>query len=518
MMATSNDSLSALNEVRGFQKPDDLGIGEWLWGALQGDFNPERTGGQIGFDMVLSLFPVVDTILDLRDLVANIRQYRKDPSNKLTMFFIATTVVGFIPEIGTVVKSALRLVWVYLKPLIKHANDFTNTSNLIAATNRACDFALPRLTEYLQHSHVAKWATKGKIPDIYKFISKNIRETGQKINSAILKQQLSEKCDALRDLLKKIRPIVPARIGTQIDETLKSIDEFQRLARECIQDYVQPVKTVLKVLAKRLDDHAWRVEIHRTNRGWIAPISEVGSAKLINAKPPAWVKPIKGAMDFPPLKLKPEALESLMKNYPDHPQLPPQVVVTFSRRGTKMRPDNIAGPQKLYRIIDPTNEGAGIFWMSEAEFKATKSLDEWRRKFAVKPEWNQNGWFVEYEVQAGETLAVWRGSAASQELVGTNHYLEGGAEQIVFFPGKRDEMHTVMPRVDPETGLDVRDYSGNLDRRVEFTDVAGERAPAKLRKQITDTHIKGPTATGWGATDYSPEEANRIILNLPVNS
>lgn len=516
-MTTGDQTLNALNEVRGYEKPEELGIGEWIWGALQGDFNAERTSGQIGFDMVVSLIPVVDTILDLRDLFANIREYRKDPDNKLTMFFIATTVVGFFPEIGTVAKSALRLVWVYLKPLVKHADDFTNASKLVAATNRACDAALPRLTEYLQHSQVAKWATNGKIPDVYKFISKNIQKAGEKLDPATLKRLLGEKCDALRALLKKIKPFVRPYIRKDVEDFLNNIDEFQKGVSNFIHDFAQPVRTVLKVIAKRLDDQAWRVEICRTNRGWIAPISESGSAKLINAKPPPWVKPINGALDFPRLKMNPNALESLMKNHPDHPQLTSTTVETFSSRGTRMLPDHIVGPQKLYRIVDPTNEGAGIFWISEAEFKATKSLDEWRRRFAVKPEWNQNGWFVEYEIPAGETLAVWRGPAASQKLGGTNHYLEGGGEQIVFFPGKRDEMHTVMPRVDPETGAEIIDYAGNLDRRVEFTDVAGEKAPAKLRKQITDPRIKGPFETGWGATNYSPEDAKRIILNLPVS-
>jgi hypothetical protein len=516
-MATSDQTLSALNEVRGYQKPDDVGIGEWIWGALQGDFNPDRTNGQIGFDMGVSLVPVVDTILDLRDLVANIRLYRKDPDNKVTMFLIATTAIGFIPEIGTVAKSGLRLVWVYLKPLIKHADDFTNVSKLVALTNRACDLALPRLTEYLQHNQIAKWATRGKIPDVYKFISKNIRAVGDKIHPAVLKRLLNEKFDALRALFKKIRMIVRPYIRTELDDILKSLDEFQKAISECIQEYAQPIRTVLKVLSKRLDDQAWRVEILRTNRGWIAPISEVGSARLINAMPPPWVKRVKGSMDFPPLDLKSDELAALLKNHPNHPQLHPSIVATFSERGTKLVPDNILGPQKLYRIIDPTSEGAGMFWMSDAEFKATKSLDEWRRRFGVKPEWNQNGWFVEYEVQAGETLAVWRGPAASQKLAGTAYYLEGGGEQIVFFPGKRDEMHTVMPRVDPKTGEDIRDYAGNLDRRVEFTDVAGEKTPVKLRKRITDPHIKGPIETGWGATDYSVEEAKKIILNLPIS-
>jgi hypothetical protein len=348
-------------------------------------------------------------------------------------------------------------VWVYLKPLIKHADDFTNVSKLVALTNRACDLALPRLTEYLQHNQVAKWATRGKIPDVYKFISKKIIEVAASISPSALKGLINEKCDALKELLKKIRLIVPTGIRALVDDSLKILDEFRKAVGECVDDYVQPVRTVLKVVAKRLDDQAWRVEIYRTNRGWIAPISESGSAKLINAQPPAWVKPITGPLDYPPIKLKDVAVKKLMKQHPNHPTLSPDNISTFSARGKGMLPDNIIGPQKLYRIIDPSNEGAGIFWISEAEFKAIKDREEWRSRFAVKPEWNQNGWVVEYNVLPGETLAVWRGPAASQKLEGTNYFLQGGGEQIVFFPTKRDEMHTVMPRVDQKTGADIRD-------------------------------------------------------------
>jgi hypothetical protein len=170
----------------------------------------------------------------------------------------------------------------------------------------------------------------------------------------------------------------------------------------------------------------------------------------------------------------------------------------------------------LYRIVDPSNEGAGMFWISEAEFKAIKNRDEWRSKFAVKPEWNQNGWFVEYEIKAGEALPVWRGPAASQKLEGTDHYLEGGAEQIVFSPSSRDKMIEAMPRVDPKTGDVIIAGSGAADRRVEFTDVAGEMVPSKLRAQITDKHIRGPLETGWGATDFQPQEAKQILLTVPA--
>ena len=289
-MAATDETLDGLNEVRGQEKPDDVGLGEWIWGALQGDFNTGRSAGQIGFDMVVSLVPIVDTVCDLRDLCANIRQYRKDPTSKITLFFIATTVIGFVPELGTVVKSVLRLVWVYLKPLVKHADDITDASKLIAAASRACDTALPKITEYLQHNQVAKWATKGKLPDVYQFIAKTIREAADKISPARLSSLLNEKLNDLKALLQKIRPIVPSTIREQIDDFLKFVDANRRVISDAIKEFTQPVRTVLKVFAKKLDDQAWRVEIYRTNRGWIAPISESGSARLINAKPPTWAR------------------------------------------------------------------------------------------------------------------------------------------------------------------------------------------------------------------------------------
>lgn len=516
-MGAADDTLHALNEVHGHEKPDDIGFGEWIWGALQGDFNAERSTGQIGFDMVVSLIPVVDTICDLRDLCANIRQYRKDPTNKVTLFFIATTVVGFFPEVGTVVKSVLRLVWVYLKPLIKHAEDITNVGKLVTATNRACDAALPKITEYLQHNRVAQWATNGKLPDVFKFVAKVVREAGEKLASGKLKRALDEKFDELKALLQKIRPLVPGVVRERVDEFVKFIDAKRHAISGAIQQFSQPIRTVLKVVAKRLDDHAWRVEIYRTNRGWIAPISQAGSARLINAKPPKWAKKLNGKMENPSMDPEDKVVKNMILANPGHPKLSGDQIETFTANGGGIRPDVIVGPAKFYRVIDPSNEAGGIFWMSEAEFKAIKSRDEWRGKFAVKPEWNQNGWSVEYEVKAGESLPVWRGPAASQRLDDTDYYLEGGGEQIVFFPGSRDGMVAAMPRFDRETGMPLVDHIGNTDRRVEFTDVTGEIVPSKLRAKITDPHIKGPSETGWGASDYMPEEAKRILLTVPLS-
>jgi len=514
-MAATNETLDGLNEIHGQKKPDDMGLGEWVWGALQGDFNAERSTGQIGFDIVVSLIPVVDTLCDVRDLCANIRQYRQDPTNKITLFFIATTVVGFIPELGTVVKSVLRLAWVYMKPLVKHADDITNASKLTAAAHRACDSALPRISEYLQHNRVAKWATDGKLPNIYKFVAKAILHASDKADSAKLRLLLNNKLDDLRALLKRIRPIVPSTIREHLDELLTFVEANRASISRGIEEFTQPVRTVLKVVAKRLDDHAWKVQLLRNNQASIAPISASGAAQLINANPLKWAKKFKGTLLHPPMNANSRKVISLMKANPTHPRITKSTIETFASTRGGMRPDVIQGPAKLYRIVDRSSEAAGTYWVSEATFKALTSREQWRIELAVVPHWNGNGDAVMYQLGPDETLKVWRGPAASQVIPHTDRFLKGGGEQIVFFPGQRDEMVKAMPRIDRQTGAVLKDKDGNDDRRIEFSDATGETVPASLRVKINDPHISQPFSTGWGIADYSPEEAKRILLTAP---
>ena len=147
---------------------------------------------------------------------------------------------------------------------------------------------------------------------------------------AKLGKLFNEKIDDVQTLLEKIKPWVPSNVRESIDEQLKFINAKRQAMSDGLQKFAQPVRTVLKVVAKKLDDHAWHVEIHRTNRGWIAPLSESGAAKLINAAPPKWVIKRPKNMKFPPMKLSRSQLKKLMRRHPNHPPLEEWLVRTFS--------------------------------------------------------------------------------------------------------------------------------------------------------------------------------------------
>ena len=56
--------------VRRYRREADVAIAgtkkkaNWVWEALQGDFNPNRSIGQVGLDTAVCLVPGVDTVMD----------------------------------------------------------------------------------------------------------------------------------------------------------------------------------------------------------------------------------------------------------------------------------------------------------------------------------------------------------------------------------------------------------------------------------------------------------------------
>ena len=103
------------------------------------------------------------------------------------------------------------------------------------------------------------------------------------------------------------------------------------------------------------------------------------------------------------------------------PDLPGRAAKNFNNA----EPVTYKSGRKIYRIVDDNADHAGEYWLD----KLPASGAEWRSGAAVKPNWNKNGYYIEYTVPEGTELKVWRGEAAAQQL-GPDHYLPGGAQQI----------------------------------------------------------------------------------------
>ncbi len=112
----------------------------WIWGTLQGDFNPDPSMSQIAVNTVLGLIPLVDQALDIRDIIAGLKHiieyYQEDEVTQnshpdilglshevwlwLGVFLIA---LGCIPELGSLIKGVLKAIINYLSRLGKRVAD-----------------------------------------------------------------------------------------------------------------------------------------------------------------------------------------------------------------------------------------------------------------------------------------------------------------------------------------------------------------------------------------------------------
>jgi hypothetical protein len=100
----------------------------WLVDLLEGDFNDNPTVAQTIINGVLGLIPGVDQALDIRDVIANLyaliwKEQYDDPG---TWLAFVLTLIGAVPEIGSVVKSVGKLAVKGVKQLpIKGALEVT---------------------------------------------------------------------------------------------------------------------------------------------------------------------------------------------------------------------------------------------------------------------------------------------------------------------------------------------------------------------------------------------------------
>jgi len=80
----------------------------------------------------------------------------------------------------------------------------------------------------------------------------------------------------------------------------------------------------------------------------------------------------------------------------------------------------------IYRVIENDSSAAGSYWA----YKLPKSKTEWRTKYAVLDDWNDNGKYVEYIVKEKNGLKVWSGETAGQNIGKNGPHYPGGDEQI----------------------------------------------------------------------------------------
>ncbi|MEK8032529.1 hypothetical protein AACH06_17035 [Ideonella sp. DXS29W] len=493
----------------------------WVWESIQGDFNPNRSIGQVGFDTAVCLVPGVDTVMDIRDLIANLIAIVRAPTSGMAWFSLVLTLVGFVPELGSVCKGIVKIVIVKLRPLIRSADDFTNASKLVAHMNRAFDEALPEIIKYLQHPAVQKALTKIGVPDAIKWSADTVRKVLGKVDPAKLMEGFNTAAEATKKILVKLQGHLPDAVAPTIKQVFDGIVLVQRNFAKMVDSFMEPLRAAMLRLADRLDEVHWIAYTQQVNKGWIAPLSEQAGRRLVAQHAPDWVKKTKPILfeQLSPVKFRTRA--AYKNGIADGaPELADYEIKSFAA-GLKAR--KLQDGESIYRVVDPTSGSLSTCWVSEAVWKQlnadiSKAREMWRGQLAVLPHWNQNGTYVKFTYSKARDgdITVWEGPTAMQYMNDVTKdinegFLEGGLSQIVWHPAKRDGSPDQLKGAVADT----------WQRDVQFPDMveggaikraSGDNQAHAVRVKVNDPRIEGPHETGWGFKDFDDQHE---LVGLP---
>lgn len=500
-MASEAEIRAALEWETGQNLPRDKGIWQWLWEAVQGDFNDDRSTGQIAFDTAISVIPVVDQICDVRDLIANCKAIAaadEEEDNTWKWVALALTLIGLFPSLGSIVKGVLKLFFVFIR---RYGLD---------KLDKAVNDAMTWVVAYLRKREVQKLLRGLKVDDVFKWLADAIKaKVRARINVHELLAAFDRAITVMKGMLGKVAdlPVVGKRAGAAIE----LVQRVRSRADRGLSATLAPLQRVIDAVIRRLEMESLVQRsgiLDAKNVHFRGTLPEARAVTLMKqAEPlPVWLskgREGKWAEQVPSdAKTK---LDAAVKN--GWPDLTPQNIKSFH----KMEAVEIKGPARLYRVTSPSNGAMGECWVPEDVWRKIAASPDpraaWRKYCAVWPDWNPNGQFVVLEIPPGESVKAWRGPTSSQtkpEHPDLNAHLEGGWEQVVI-------------KVDPKQCDTTRYYmrGGGHDEKLhppgisrdEWLKLSESRKTAytPIRERINHPSIKGPLDTGWGPTDFDAQ-------------
>jgi|GEM_PF-377463 len=494
----------------------------WMWEALQGDFNQQRSGSQIAFDTAVSMVPGVDQICDVRDIIANCRQINKDRSDHWAWIGLALTLVGLFPTLGSLLKGVLKIFFLFLRRY--------GLNHVV----RAVDDAMTWVITLLRRREVARYWQKLGWDRVFMELASQVRAVQSLVTLRNLLQAFDRVIALMRVLLDKVAN-VPG-IGVSARNTIAMVMQIRAIADRYLAAALKDVQRILGAIAYRLE---WEDMIQRrgvinsANVHFSGTLPDTRAVQLMRAEPPpAWLSKGEGGRF---LAFTPENYRKNLKGYEDagFPRLDDGAVASFAKG---LRPDVLEGPLRLYRVVSPSSQAAASDWMAETVFREISGSKDpktsWRRSLAVWPDWNANGQFVVYEIKAGEKLNVWRGPAAEQKRMDLDGFhLEGGCEQIKFDaaidykpdgsfakdkggrPVRSLQDHTVFHEIDQHSGaLKPTDLSY---AQWSVLPAYEKKKYSAVRSSINNPRIAGPFDTRWGMVDFD-DQLGDLRLGIPT--
>lgn len=501
MAVTDAQLRDALAWEGGSVPPDDKSTWEWLWEAVQGDFNEARSTGQIAFDAAVSMVPGVDQVCDVRDIIANckaIAQAEEDSDNTWLYVSLGLTLIGLFPTLGSLVKGVLKLFFVFVR---RYGLDHVT---------KAVDEGMSWVITYLRKREVQRYISDRHIDEVFKWLAEQVRVLKGKVTVAALLANFDRGIATMKALLGKVTWL-PGDIGTRAQAKIDMVLAVRKKADAPLQKAFAPLQRVLDAIIHRLEMESlvYRhgvVDVNNIHFRGTLPQTRAVTLMRKTEPMPTWLSKGRDGK-WPGMELEDgEIVVSKMKKQ-GWPDLPDNKIETFH----KLAAAEIKGPAKLYRVTSPGNGAAGDFWMTEDVWKKIQNSPDpkaaWRKYCAVWPDWNANGQFTVLEIPPGERLKVWQGPAASQKKLDQpdfNAHLEGGWDQV-WVKMEASQWDTTRYYMRGGGHGEKLHPPGLSREQWDALSPAKKRAYAPIRERINHPTVKGPLDTGWGTTDFDAQ-------------
>lgn len=342
-------------------------VGEWTSGGLQGEFNQKMTLGQIIFDAILSMFPVVGEATAVRDLIAIILRMvndAKELKDVLNWISIILCLLPLIPIVGGVVKGIGRL----LVSVIRDITKAKEIASAILAFLRKMGYGDPiTFINKLKFSQYQSQLLKefkrviARLKSAMDFIQKNM--------STVLPKEVLNFIKILKPQLDQLSQLADKMIPEAIKKLDRALDQVRT---EMIQQMNQAGAKIGGGQTKVMTNEA---RLTTTARQSIASKGHKPTPASHYKHKEGWPElrsKVNNSISDPILKYKVISTFSIKEN----------IVAKLYRSGAKIN---------LKRIINQKKPNkAGDYWAN----KMPENGKAWRLDYAVKSEWSLNGVFV----------------------------------------------------------------------------------------------------------------------------
>lgn len=324
------------------QNPEKKGIVldsiQWVTGTLQGSFNQKQTTSQIFVDSIIGMIPIVGDVTAVRDIIAvtiGLSLEESKRKDEYLWMMLVLLLFALIPVIGGALKGVGRLLLKLCKEIKKIA-DFIAVLNRIGVGDAVSFFKTLDLTKYT-NSLLDNW---GKL--LYR-LDTVITAAKAKLGIFLLKSYF-ERLDKIRDGLAALK----IEGGKMIPESVKEL------------------QLRLRAIQNQMYKGDWH-EIPNTLKSSTCEIE----ARLVASAGKKWVAQ---GMKFPPAKKSdfipeegwPDLTEGqFVKKLPLPNRKFKIVYDKIESFSGPIRPVKLRPKAKIYRVIQPDSNPAGLWWSYE---------------------------------------------------------------------------------------------------------------------------------------------------------